>query len=1561
MEHWDSLTSEESENRPPEDSRSDPLDGEPGSKPPPAKPQASSAARSRPRLFGKGDLEEASSVDCSYEDGELACRPTITVSPVVIVLKPGDGPTYTRLYDRKKIFEAVAENNCQELESLLLFLKKSKKQLTDSEFKDPETGKTCLLKAMLNLHDGQNDTIPLLLDIARQTDSLKEFVNASYTDSYYKAWLGLLLWGGGPSRHFLPSSCCSVCCLPRAHPQPLSKHPDIRLQSQQRASSVGQTALHIAIERRNMALVTLLVENGADVQAAANGDFFKKTKGRPGFYFGELPLSLAACTNQLAIVKFLLQNSWQPADISAKDSVGNTVLHALVEVADNTADNTKFVTSMYNEILILGAKLHPMLKLEELTNKKGLTPLALAAGTGKIGVLAYILQREIQEPECRHLSRKFTEWAYGPVHSSLYDLSCIDTCEKNSVLEVIAYSSSETPNRHDMLLVEPLNRLLQDKWDRFVKRIFYFNFFVYCLYMIVFTTAAYYRPVEGLVRYQPLCILQPPFKLENTVGDYFRVTGEILSVLGGVYFFFRGIQYFLQRRPSMKTLFVDSYSEMLFFVQSLFMLGTVVLYFIHLKEYVACMVFSLAIGWMNMLYYTRGFQQMGIYAVMIEKMILRDLCRFMFVYMVFLFGFSTAVVTLIEDGDRNRTSPESTMHRWRGPGCRDSSYNSLYSTCLELFKFTIGMGDLEFTENYDFKAVFVILLLAYVILTYILLLNMLIALMGETVNKIAQESMNIWKLQRAITILDTEKSFLKCMRKAFRSGKLLQVGYTPDGKDDYRWCFRVDEVNWTTWNTNVGIINEDPGNCEGVKRTLSFSLRSGRAMNAHPKEMVPLMGRRGAIPSGNPAVLPEKRPAEVTPTKKSAHFFLEIEGFEPNPTVAKTSPPVFSKPMDSNIRQCVSGNCDDMDSPQSPQDDVTETPSNPNSPSANLAKEEQRRKKKRLKKRIFAAVSEGYVEELVELLVELQELCKRRRGLDVSDFLMHKLTASDTGKTCLMKALLNINPNTKEIVRVLLAFAEEHDILDRFLNAEYTEEAYEGQTALNIAIERGQGDITAVLIAAGADVNAHAKGVFFNPKSQHEGFYFGETPLALAACTNQPEIVQLLMENEQTDITSQDSRGNNILHALVTVAEDFKTQNDFVKHMYDMILLRSGNWELETMRNKDGLTPLQLAAKMGKAEILKYILSREIKEKPLRSLSRKFTDWAYGPVSSSLYDLTNVDTTTDNSVLEIIVYNTNIDNRHEMLTLEPLHTLLHMKWKKFAKYMFFLSFCFYFFYNITLTLVSYYRPREQEALPHPLALTHKMGWLQLLGRMFVLIWAMCISVKEVGFFLLRPSDLQSILSDAWFHFVFFIQAVLVILSVFLYLFAYKEYLACLVLAMALGWANMLYYTRGFQSMGMYSVMIQKVILHDVLKFLFVYIVFLLGFGVALASLIEKCAEDNKDCTSYGSFSDAVLELFKLTIGLGDLNIQQNSKYPILFLFLLITYVILTFVLLLNMLIALMGETVENVSKESERIWRLQRARTILEFEKMLPEWLRSRFRMGELCKVAEEDFRLCLR
>lgn len=57
------------------------------------------------------------------------------------------------------------------------------------------------------------------------------------------------------------------------------------------------------------------------------------------------------------------------------------------------------------------------------------------------------------------------------------------------------------------------------------------------------------------------------------------------------------------------------------------------------------------------------------------------------------------------------------------------------------------MGDLQFTDHVQYKEVFYILLILYIVLTYILLLNMLIALMGNTVERISKQSENIWNLQ----------------------------------------------------------------------------------------------------------------------------------------------------------------------------------------------------------------------------------------------------------------------------------------------------------------------------------------------------------------------------------------------------------------------------------------------------------------------------------------------------------------------------------------------------------------------------------------------------------------------------------------------------------------------------------------------------------------------------------------------------------------------------------------------------------------------------------------------
>uniref|UniRef100_A0A673KMT5 Transient receptor potential cation channel subfamily V member 1-like n=1 Tax=Sinocyclocheilus rhinocerous TaxID=307959 RepID=A0A673KMT5_9TELE len=662
----------------------------------------------------------------------------------------------------KRLFDAVSSGNVSKLQGLHQYLHKNMKRLTDSQYKS--NGKTALLKALLNLREGENDTIEHLLEIAEKLGDLKFFVNAAYTDSFYK----------------------------------------------------GQTALHVAIERRSAKFVQMLVKKGADVHAKACGKFFQPNQ-KTCFYFGELPLSLAACTNQPDIADFLMNNPYQAVDVREKDSHGNTVLHALVSIADDSPKNTEFVIAMYDHILFKTDHLHPKIKLEDIENNEGLTPIKLAAKTGKLGLLKHIVQREFKGR--RHLSRKITEWAYGPVCSSLYDLASLDTYDKNSALEIIVYGS-EIPNRLEMLNIEPFNRLIEEKWERFAKRMFLFNFIVYVIYLFIFTAVAYHREAGKDFNNNS----QPPFHYKNNSHDYLLLTGHIISTIGALYFFIRGLIDLFRKRPGFQSLFIDGYTDQLFFLQAVLFLVCALLYCLGQDQYVAWLVLCLALSWVNLLYFSRGSKNMGIYSVMIQKMVLGEIRRFLVVYMVFLIGFSTAVVTLLDEepinkDQRTNISEKQCNDRSEGQAkqdssdehCKNNTFKSIYFTTLELFKFTIGMGDLEFTDQYQYTEVFYVLLILYIVMTYILMLNMLIALMNQRVEEMSVESTSIWKLQRAITTLDTEWILPQCLKIKLRSGQEKDLG---GGQEpDRRWCFSVEEVNWNQWNRNLGVITEDPGKC----------------------------------------------------------------------------------------------------------------------------------------------------------------------------------------------------------------------------------------------------------------------------------------------------------------------------------------------------------------------------------------------------------------------------------------------------------------------------------------------------------------------------------------------------------------------------------------------------------------------------------------------------------------------------------------------------------------------------------------------------------------------------
>lgn len=119
------------------------------------------------------------------------------------------------------------------------------------------------MKALLNLKDG-DITVEHLLGIAERTHDLHELVNAEFTDSSYK---GVNI---GTFVHFWTY-------ITEFEVLPITVF--VWLFS-------GQTALHIAIEKRKMHYAELLIEKRANVHARACGTFFK-ADGEKCFYFGK--------------------------------------------------------------------------------------------------------------------------------------------------------------------------------------------------------------------------------------------------------------------------------------------------------------------------------------------------------------------------------------------------------------------------------------------------------------------------------------------------------------------------------------------------------------------------------------------------------------------------------------------------------------------------------------------------------------------------------------------------------------------------------------------------------------------------------------------------------------------------------------------------------------------------------------------------------------------------------------------------------------------------------------------------------------------------------------------------------------------------------------------------------------------------------------------------------------------------------------------------------------------------------------------------------------------------
>ncbi|XP_053073940.1 transient receptor potential cation channel subfamily V member 5 isoform X1 [Acinonyx jubatus] len=491
---------------------------------------------------------------------------------------------------------------------------------------------------------------------------------------------------------------------------------------------VGQTALHIAIVNQNVNLVRALLAHGASVSARATGMAFRRSP-RNLIYFGEHPLSFAACVGSEEMVRLLIEHG---ADIRAQDSLGNTVLHILV-----LQPNKTFACQMYNLLLSYDGRRDHLQSLDLVPNHQGLTPFKLAGVEGNTVMFQHLMQK-----------RKHIQWTYGPLTSTLYDLTEIDSWgEDMSFLELVI--SSKKREARQILDQTPVKELVSLKWKRYGQRYFHILGALYMLYMICFTACCIYRPLKFRLgnRTDPRdnTVLQQKLLQEAyvTQQDKIRLVGELVTIMGAVIILLLEIPDIFRVGASRyfgQTILGGPF-HVIIITYACMVLVTMVMRLSNMNGEMVPMSIALVLGWCSVMYFARGFQMLGPFTIMIQKMIFGDLMRFCWLMAVVILGFASAFYVIFQTED-----PSNLGQFYDYP-------MALFST-FELF-LTVIDGPANYEVNLPFM--FGIVYFAFTIIATLLMLNLFIAMMGDTHWRVAHERDELWRAQVVATTVMLER------------------------------------------------------------------------------------------------------------------------------------------------------------------------------------------------------------------------------------------------------------------------------------------------------------------------------------------------------------------------------------------------------------------------------------------------------------------------------------------------------------------------------------------------------------------------------------------------------------------------------------------------------------------------------------------------------------------------------------------------------------------------------------------------------------------------------------
>ncbi|XP_011863860.1 PREDICTED: uncharacterized protein LOC105559855 isoform X3 [Vollenhovia emeryi] len=422
---------------------------------------------------------------------------------------------------------------------------------------------------------------------------------------------------------------------------------------------------------------------------------------------------------------------WQ---MQYRGSLGETLLHVLI-ICD---------TRMHTRIARIMLKCFPRLAIDVVEGEEylgaGALHLAIAYNNNElvqdlVEAGAIISQRAIgsfflPRDQQRMNPARNTDYE-GLAYLGEYPLAWAACCANESVYNLLLDSGAD-PDEQDSFGNMILHMVVVgDKLLQFLKRLIILVFHLASL-----SLAVYFRPAG-----MEAVLLQWPEEITDVV----RTAAECITVLGVLNYILvqlGGEMVNIGPLSFLKQLSHEP-AKLIFVISNLLILACIPCRIAgdrHAED--AILVYAVPGSWFLLMFFAGAIRLTGPFVTMVYSMITGDMLTFGIIYTVMLFGFS-----------------QSFYFLYKGfPGVKSSLYHSYPSTWMALFQITLGdynYADLSNTTYPNLsKAVFAI----FMVLVPILLLNMLIAMMGNTYAHVIEQSEKEFVKQWAKIVVSLERA-----------------------------------------------------------------------------------------------------------------------------------------------------------------------------------------------------------------------------------------------------------------------------------------------------------------------------------------------------------------------------------------------------------------------------------------------------------------------------------------------------------------------------------------------------------------------------------------------------------------------------------------------------------------------------------------------------------------------------------------------------------------------------------------------------------------------------------